>query len=172
MKFSLNKSLEIIENTPLVISALLNNLSDDWTTNNEGENTWTAKEVVAHLVVCEDSDWLPRIRIILSDSQDKTLAPVDMKTHLRIAENNTLQHLIKQFKQLREYSINEIKSLNLQETDFLKTAHHPVIGEVSLQQIISTWVTHDLTHLAQISRVMAKQYKTEVGPFKEFLSIL
>lgn len=164
--------MEILENTPSVISALLNNLSDEWTIFNEGENTWTAKEVVAHLIVCEESDWLPRTKIIISDNQDKTFLPVDMIAHFAIASNKPLQDLILDFQQLRESTLNEIKTLNLQDTDFNKSGIHPKLGEINLQQLIAAWVTHDLTHIAQISRVMAKQNKENVGAFATFLSIL
>lgn len=172
MKFSLNKSLEILENTPFVLSALLNNLSEEWTSTNEGSNTWTAKEVVAHLIVCEETDWLPRAKIILSNHQDKTFTPIDMVAHFEIAKNKPLKDLISDFKRLRENGINEIKAFSLQETDLKKTAIHPKLGEVNLQQLIATWVTHDLTHIAQISRIMAKQNKENVGAFVTFLNIL
>ena len=172
MKFSINKSLEILQNTPNVMTSLLHNLSDEWTTNNEGENTWTAKEVLAHLILCEQTDWLPRAKIILSNNDHKIFEPLDMVAHFEIAKNNSLKDLINEFKRLREIGINEIKSFNLQDTDFNKTANHPVIGEVNLQQIFSTWVTHDLTHIAQIARVIAKQNKENVGAFATFLTIL
>lgn len=172
MNFSLEKSLEILENTPHVVSTLLRNLSDDWTIKNEGENTWSAKEVVAHLIVCEETDWLTRARIILSDKQDKTFVPIDMTAHFEIAQNNSLKDLLFQFKQLREIGTDELKAFNLQEHDFLKTANHPVLGAVNLQQLIATWVTHDLTHIAQIARVIAKQNNDLVASFKTYLSIL
>lgn len=172
MKFSLNKSLEILENTPFVLSALLNNLSEEWTSTNEGSNTWTAKEVVAHLIVCEETDWLPRAKIILSNHQDKTFTPIDMVAHFEIAKNKPLKDLISDFKRLRENGTNEIKAFSLQETDLKKAAIHPKLGEVNLQQLIATWVTHDLTHIAQISRIMAKQNKENVGAFVTFLNIL
>lgn len=166
MNFSLEKSVEIITNTPNVVTALLYNLSDEWTTSNEGENTWTVKEVIAHLIVCEETDWLPRARIILSDNKEKNLAPIDMTAHFAIAKNNSLQDLLTQFKELRKSGIEEIKAHNLQEYDFLKTAQHPVIGQVTLRDLIAAWVTHDLTHIAQMVRVMAKQNKNLVGNFK------
>lgn len=172
MNFSFNKSLEIIENTPTVISALLNNLSDEWTTNNEGEHTWTVIEVVAHLIVCEETNWLPRIKIILSNDNDKSFVPVDQFVHVEIAKNSSLNDLIGDFKRLRVNGINELTALSLQESDFKKSAIHPKLGEVNLQQLIATWATHDLTHIAQISRIMAKQNKENVGEFLTFLTFL
>jgi uncharacterized damage-inducible protein DinB len=172
MKVSLERSLEMIENTPNVLTAWLSSLSDDWTTNNEGENTWTAKEVVAHLIVCEETDWLPRARIILSAEGNKTLAPIDMAAHFRIAESSSLPALLVRFRQLRVNGVDELKAFDLQEEDFAKTANHPVIGAVNLEQLIAAWAAHDLSHIAQIARIMARQNKDSVGNFKKYLRIL
>ncbi|MFQ3575997.1 MAG: DinB family protein, partial [Cytophagales bacterium] len=156
MKFSLDKSLEILKSTPNVISVMLQNLSDEWTNGNEGENTWTAKEVVAHLIVCEETDWLPRIKIILN-SPETVFSPIDMQAHFEIAKNNELQTLLNVFKEHREMCLNQLKSFELSESDFLKTGIHPKCGEVTLQQVLSTWVAHDMSHIAQIARIIAKQ---------------
>jgi uncharacterized damage-inducible protein DinB len=172
MNFSLDRSLEILENTPRVLSSMLNNLSEDWTTTNEGENTWSPKEVIAHLIVCEKTNWIIRAKLILSDSPDKTFIPIDMVAHFKLSKNNSLQELLKEFSQLRENAIKELTRVKLEEADFMKTAIHPKLGEVNLQQVIATWVTHDLAHITQISRVMAKQNKENVGPFETFLRIL
>ncbi len=172
MEKSIRKSLEIITTTPAVISAMLHNLGDEWVNSNEGENTWTTKEVVAHLVVIEETDWLPRIRIILTEGVQKPFAPVDMQAHFEPARNNSMQELLNQFAVLRTRSIEELNGFNLQESDLLKTGLHPVIGEVTLQQLLATWVTHDLSHIAQVARILAKQHKMEVGGFKKYLRIL
>lgn len=132
MKFSLDKSLEILGSTPNVIAAMLQNLSENWTNQNEGENTWTTKEVVAHLIFCEETDWLPRIKIILN-SPEIVFPPIDMKAHFEIAKNNELQTLLNLFREHRKLSLNELKSLELSESDFLKTGIHPKCGEVTLQ---------------------------------------
>lgn len=172
MKFTLSKSLEIIERTPGVIYAMLSGLSDEWVTGNEGDNTWNAKEVVAHLIICEKTNWLTRAKIILSNDANKNLEPIDMTTHFELAKNSMLETLLHDFKILREESVAALKYFNLQHDDFTKTAFHPKIFEVTLQQLIATWVTHDLSHLTQISRIMAQQYKSEVGPFEAYLKIL
>lgn len=172
MKFTLSKSLEIIERTPGVIYAMLWGLSDEWVTGNEGDNTWNAKEVVAHLIICEKTNWLARAKIILSNDANKNLEPIDMTTHFELAKSNSLETLLHDFKVLREESVAALKNFNLQHNDFTKTAFHPKIFEVNLQQLIATWVTHDLSHLTQISRIMAQQYKSEVGPFEAYLKIL
>jgi uncharacterized damage-inducible protein DinB len=172
MKFSLNKSLEILQATPNVLGVMLNDLSDDWIIANEGENTWSAKEVLAHLIICERTNWLVRVKIMLSDSIVKTLVPIDMAAHFELAKNSLLPNLLNEFKQLRDSSIKELNYLQLGENCLQKTAIHPTLGEVNLQQLIATWVTHDLSHITQISRVLAKQNKEHVGPFVTFLKIL
>jgi uncharacterized damage-inducible protein DinB len=169
MEFSFNKTVEIIANTPDAVFALLHNLSDDWINQNEGDNTWTVKEVIAHLIECEETNWLPRIRIILN-SPERVFAPMDMQAHFEIAKNNSLQELLIKFKELRVSALSELKGL--QEADFFKSAIHPVIGEVMIHQLISTWATHDMAHLAQIARIIAKQNKEFVGGFKQYLNIL
>jgi len=133
MNFTLSKSLEIIERTPSILSAMLSGLSEEWINGNEGENTWTAKEVVAHLIVCENTDWMPRARIMLSEEENKTLERIDMTVHFEIAKSNSLETLLNVFKTLRENSIAELKNFNLQDADFAKSAFHPQIFEVNLQ---------------------------------------
>ncbi|RZK26518.1 MAG: DinB family protein [Flavobacterium sp.] len=172
MKFSLTRSLEVLRNSPNVLSALLFNLSAVWTENNEGENSWTAKEVLAHLIVCEETNWLPRIRIILSNQPNKILSSIDMAAHSILAKGSSIQDLIKRFSQLRESGIEELLAYDLDENDFEKTADHPEIGKINIQQLISTWVAHDLTHIAQIARIMARQTKGNVGSFEKYLKIL
>jgi len=172
MLFTLSHSLEILTRTPDVLSSLLSDLSEEWINGNEGEGTWSAKEVVAHLIVCENTDWLPRAKIILSDQTDKTLEGIDMTAHFELARKNSLETLLNEFKTERENSLAALNNFHLQPKDFTKTAIHPQIHEVNLQQLLSTWVVHDLSHIAQVTRVMAKQYRNEVGPFKAFLKIL
>ncbi|MCY1546265.1 hypothetical protein D9M68_822540 [compost metagenome] len=128
--------------------------------------------MVAHLIVCENTDWMPRARIMLSDNTTKTLDRIDMKAHFEMAKSNSLETLLNEFKTLRESSILELKNFNLQNADYTKSAFHPQICEVNLQQLIATWVTHDLSHITQIARVLAKQYKDEVGAFAAYLKIL
>ncbi len=172
MNFSLSRTLEILRNTPMTIQSLLNGLGAEWTDANEGESTWTTKEVVAHLIVCEQTNWLPRTKIILSKDQNKILTRISMQDHFELAQHNTLQDLMNQFIRLRQEGIAEIDSFKLTDADLQETALHPELGEVQLSQMLATWVTHDLSHLAQIVRIMAKQNQENVGPFMKFLSIL
>lgn len=172
MTFTLSKSLEILERTPSVLSNLLSGLSEEWINGNEGQNTWSAKQAVAHLIVCEETNWLPRVKIILFDNTNKTLEPISMTSHFDVAVHHTLDSLLHDFETLRKNGIEALKSYHLNDLDFIKSAFHPEIQEVNLKQLISTWAIHDLTHINQISRVLAKQYKNEVGPFKKYLKLL
>lgn len=170
MQYSFSQSLEILERTPDILLTMLGQLSTDWTNRNEGENTWTPKEVVAHLIVCEETNWMPRTRIILYGNSHESFVPIDMNGHVEMAANNALPHLLNTFKQQRENNLKELNAFKINEQDLLKTAMHPRIGQVNLQQLMATWVTHDLSHLSQISRIMAKQNKENVGPFSIFFS--
>ena len=172
MIFSIDKSIPLLQNTPLVIHHLLNQLSNEWVLANEGADTWNVKEIIAHLIVCEETDWIVRATIILSDQTPKQFAPINMHAHFEIAREFSLPQLIKKFTNLRQQNLATLEKFNIQPVELTLTAIHPVLGEVSLQQLLSAWVVHDLTHLAQITRVMAKLYEKEVGPFKQLLGVL
>lgn len=172
MKTTIAHSFELIERTPRVLHALLSGLSDDWTHHNEGADTWTVKEAVAHLIVCEETDWLPRIRVILSDGPDRTLAPIDMEAHFALAQQYSMEEFLAEFQRLRTESIAEWQRFALTEADFTRSARHPRIGEVTLGELLATWVAHDLSHLTQIARILARQYKEEVGAFRTYLGIM
>ncbi len=172
MKFNLDKSIEILQRTPFVIESLLSGLSAEWWRENEGENTWSPYEVLGHLIHGEKTDWVPRAKIILSNAESKTFVPFD-----RFAQNNwdqerPIEDLLKEFKALRMENLETLKSLQIDASKLVEKGTHPELGAVVLRELLSTWVVHDLGHISQISRVMAKQYKTEVGPWKEYLGIL
>jgi hypothetical protein len=171
MQFTLSKSLEILERTPMLLEVMLSGISEEWITGNEGENTWSPKQVVAHLIVCEKTDWIVRAKVILSESSQKTFIPIDMTAHFEMAESYSLIELLKEFKEQRTSNIKILNEFHVQETDLLKTAIHPRLGEVNLQQLIAAWTTHDLSHLTQITRVMAKQNRQNIGRFSEFMSV-
>jgi uncharacterized damage-inducible protein DinB len=170
--FSVEKSIDVLRNTPQAITALLQGLDDELITKNEGENTWSAKEVVAHLVVCEETNWIPRAKIILAQKQDEPFIPIDMHIHLEYAQKTNINELLKSFMNFRQNSVEQIESFGITPNDLEKTAFHPKLGAVKLSQLLATWVTHDLTHIAQIARVIAKQNKPFVGPFEIYLSVL
>lgn len=172
MKFSLEKSIEILERTPFVMDSLLRDHSDEWTKNNEGPGTWSPFDIVGHLIHGEKTDWIQRMEIILSDQLDKTFEPFDMHAHFRESEGKSLQELLDEFKSLRRQNIQNLKSKKLTNSDLDKEGIHPEFGKVTLKEMLSTWVVHDLNHIVQISRVIAKQYQREVGPWKKYLGIL
>ena len=170
--FSIEKSIEILERTPIVLSQLLNGLSADWTTENEGGETWSAYDVIGHLIQGEKTDWMVRLELILSTDPDKHFAPFNRFAQFENSRGKSLQQLLEEFKEKRMSNLQKLRALNITSNDLNKKGIHPTFGEVTLSQLISTWVVHDLDHLSQISRVMAKQYKEEVGPWIEFLKVL
>lgn len=172
MNFELNKSIEILERTPNVLGTLLNGLSKEWIDNNEGENTWSPYDIVGHLIFGEKTDWIVRIKTILNDSENKIFEPFDRFAQLNEKQNKPISELIEEFTILRKKNLIELESLNISHKDYGKIGIHPEFGNVTLKQLISTWAVHDLGHIAQINRVMAKQYKNEVGPWINYLGIL
>jgi len=172
MTFNIDKSIEILERTPLILEAYLNGLSDEWLKNNEGENTWSPYDILGHLIQGEKTDWIPRAKIILSDKADKTFEPFDRFAQLNMSQEKTIDELLTAFKKLRSENIQELKSMQINSTKLLETGIHPELGTANLKELLSTWVVHDLGHISQISRVMAKQYKSEVGPWVAYLGIL
>lgn len=172
MEFDLKKSLEILERTPSVLEYLLRGISEEWSMNDEGEETFSPYDVIGHLIHGERTDWMVRIEIILSDANDRTFEPFDRFAQFEESDGIPLNDLLTEFKVARDRNLRILLSKNLTEEDLNKTGIHPELGKVTLRQLISTWTVHDLAHLAQISRVMAKQYKEEVGPWQEYLSVL
>lgn len=172
MNFDLNNSIEILERTPKILEAYLNGLSDNWLKNNEGRETWSPYNVIEHLIYGEKTDWIVRMKIILSQSENKMFEPFDRFAQLNENQNKTISELIAEFKNLRKGNLKELKSLNITDKDLKLKGIHPEFGKVTLKQLISTWVVHDLGHISQISRVMAKQYEKNVGPWKAYLGIL
>lgn len=172
MTFDINKSIEILNRTPLVIESLLAGLPDEWIMNNEGKDTWSPYIIVGHLIHGEKTDWIPRAKMILSDSEIKTFTPFDRFAQLDDDRKRPIKELLNEFKELRAKNLAELKSLKIDHADLLKKGIHPELGEVTLKELLSTWVVHDLGHISQITRVMAKQYRDEVGPWIEYLGIL
>jgi len=172
MKFDLEKSIEILERTPFVLEAMLSGLSDEWILNNEGPDTWSPFDIMGHLIHGEKTDWIPRLEIIFSAKTDKTFEPFDRFAQFETSKGKSLKQLIDEFKELRKQNIQILVSKELTEDKLNQQGIHPTFNQVTLRQLLSTWVVHDLNHIAQISRVMAKQYKFEVGPWKEYLKIV
>lgn len=172
MNFSVASSIAVLERTPLVLSSLLRNLPAEWTTPNEGANSWSAFDIVGHLIHGERTDWVPRAQLILSARTDKTFEPFDRFAQFELSKGKTLEQLLDEFTALRKENIEWLRAQPLLPTDLEKKGRHPALGEVTLAQLLATWTVHDLNHLAQVSRVMAKQYKDEVGPWQQYLGVL
>ncbi len=170
--FSLEKSIEIIERTPNAIRALTEGLNEEWTHENEGPNTWSVFDIVGHLVHGEKTDWITRMNIILEDFSKKEFEPFDRYAQMESSKGKTLSNLLDEFDEARKKSITILREKQISTEDYCKTGVHPNYGEVTLQQLLATWVVHDLNHIAQINRVMAKQYTNFVGPWFEFLRVL
>ena len=140
--------------------------------HNEGGETWSVFDVIGHLIHGEKTDWMTRIEIILSDGPKKEFKSFDRFAQFEESKGKSLEQLLKEFVVVRELSLKKLKGLHLTENDYKKTGIHPKFGAVTLSQLIATWAVHDLDHISQISRVMAKQYKEQTGPWVEYLKIL
>lgn len=172
MKFELDRSIELLERTPLALEALLNGMDREWLHNNEGGSSWTPYQVVVHLIHAEQTNWIPRMESILSSVVPIKFEPFDRFAQLNGKADKSIQELTEMFKRVRKQSLQTLRSKKITTWDLNKTGIHPQFGIVTLQQLLATWTVHDLTHLSQIVRVMAKQYATEVGPWIENLSVL
>lgn len=172
MEFQLNKAIEILERTPGVMKSLLLGISNEWTQQNEGSDTWSPYDVIGHLVHGEKTDWMPRLEIVLGTSERTTFEPYDRFAQFEMSKGKSLTTLLSEFETLRKRNLETLCSKNLSEVDLNNTANHPSLGVVSLKNLLSAWVVHDLGHIAQVSRVMAKQYKEEIGPWTNYLTIV
>jgi len=172
MHFTFEKSIAILERTPATVRTLLLGLPEDWTHCNEGENTWSPYDIIGHYIHGEKTDWVPRMEIILSDNPDKHFVPFDRFAQYNDSKGKTLKQLLDEFEVLRKKNVEILRSKDLSESDLVKTGIHPKFGDVTLAQLLSAWVVHDLNHIAQISRVMSRHYDKDVGPWTEFLRIL
>jgi hypothetical protein len=172
MKFNINDAVDVLAHTPQVVEDMLRNIPNEFVMNNEGPDTWSPYDIVGHLIHGEKTDWVERMNIILSDKPDKRFIPFDRFAQFENSKGKSLEQLINEFKGLRKSSIDILKSKNITENDLKKTGIHPEFGEVTLSQLLSTWVVHDLCHIAQIARVMAKQYKANTGPWINYLPVL
>ncbi|QTM99024.1 DinB family protein [Sediminibacillus dalangtanensis] len=172
MNFRLNESIEILERTPHTLGAFLTGLSNGWLHCNEGQGTWNADEVIGHLIEAEKTNWVPRIKTILDQGEDTSFPPFDRFVHLNQSEEKTVDQKLEEFKTLRGENISLIQQLIVSDKQFEWIGIHPAFGEVKLRELLSTWVVHDFTHISQIVRVMAERYRTDVGPWQEYLGVL
>jgi hypothetical protein len=170
--FNLNDSIKILENTPAVLRAFLSSLPESWTKKNEGGESWSPFDIVGHLVHCEKTDWIARARTILDFGREQVFASVDRFAQFKDSAGKTLDELLDEFAALRSQNIETLKEMNLTEEDLRREGIHPEFGPVTLEQLLSTWVVHDLGHIRQTARVLAKNYREEIGPWEKYLPIV
>ncbi len=172
MECEIDKAVELLERTPGTLESLLAGLSADWQAADEGPDSWTPWDVMAHLTDLERTDWLPRVRIILEYGKDRPFDSVDRTAFRTLLEGRTVESLLEEFGELRRENLDALRGMNLGPAEYQLPGAHPTLGNVVLSQLLSAWVVHDLTHIGQIVRVLAKQYDSAVGPWKEYLGIL
>jgi DinB superfamily len=172
MEHHLSQTVSLLARTPAALNALLRDLPETWTLQNEGENTWTAFDVVGHLVYAERADWMPRVKMVLQFGDTKAFEPFDRLGQTRESQGKSLPQLLDEFARLRSENLSELRALNLRPQDLERRGRHPVFGVVTLSALLATWPAHDLTHLHQISRILAHQYREAVGPWSVFLGVL
>ena len=172
MSFDLHEGIAMLERTPGTFRALLGDLPDAWIVANEGPDTFSAFDNVGHLVHGERADWIPRARIILAQGSDRRFEPYDRFAQIRESEGKTLADLLEEFARLRAENITTLRGWNLSARQLALEGEHPSLGRVTLGQLLATWVAHDLGHLAQTARVMAKRYRDNVGPWRAYLPVL
>src|SRR5947209_3825825 len=163
MAHDLEKTIALIERTPKVLNNLLRDLPDDWTMRNEGENSWSAYDIVGHLIHGEKTDWIPRAKRLLESGESKPFDKFDRFAQERESKGKSLGELLDEFARLRGESIRQLRALKLQPKDLERKGTHQVLGPVTLSQLLASWAAHDLTHLHQLSRVMAHQYRQAIG---------
>jgi DinB superfamily len=172
MKLRLPDATLILGKTPACLELLLRDLPDEWLRANEGPDTWSCYDVVGHLIHGDLTDWMPRLQIILEYGAGRAFVPFDRFAQFENDQMRPIGELLDRFNSLRQQNLERLVELHLTPKDWSRAGTHPELGAVTLSELISTWVVHDLTHLNQIHRVMAKQYSAAVGPWKQYLSIL
>jgi hypothetical protein len=170
--FNLAESIALLTRTPAVLYALLRGLPDTWIRGNEGVDTWNAFDIVGHLVFAERTDWMPRVRILLENGEGRPFDSFDRFAQMKETQGKSLEQLLNDFAFLRGESLSALQALNLEQKDLHRRGKHPALGVVTLSELLAAWTVHDLTHLHQLSRAMAHQYREAVGPWSAYLGVL
>ncbi len=171
-EFSLADVVAVLSRTPATLDAWLRGLPEAWVLRNEGKDSWSAFDIVGHLIVGERTDWMPRARVILEKGETRPFDPFDRFAQERESRGKSLDQLLDEFARLRRENLAALQAMNLQKEDFTRRGTHPALGPVTLEELLATWAVHDLTHLHQLSRVMAHQYRDTVGPWSAYLGVL
>lgn len=172
MNFELARGIEVLQRTPGTLRAMLTGLSSDWTDANEGADTWSPYVIVGHLIHGERTDWIARVKIVLAQDAQRRFEPFDRFAQFRESEGKSIEDLLDEFEHIRNENLTLLSGWQLTEAQLSLEGEHPAFGSVTLRQLLATWVAHDLGHLAQIARVMAKQYREAVGPWREYLPVM
>jgi hypothetical protein len=172
MEFDLTTGMAVLERTPGTVRAILGGLSPDWIDATEGPETWSPYVIVGHLIHGERTDWIPRARVILDQGADRRFSPYDRFAQFRESKGKTLAELLEELARLRAYNLATLASWHLTNEQLDLEGEHPDFGAVTLRQLLATWVVHDLGHIAQIARVMAKQYRDAIGPWRAYLPVV
>jgi hypothetical protein len=172
MSHDLQDTISLLSRTPAALDALLRDLPERWTQRNEGGTTWSAFEVMGHLIHAERADWIPRVKTLLEFGETQPFAAFDRWGHEREVQGKSLGQLLDEFVRVRAQNLDELRGLHLRQEDLEKKGLHPAFGPVTLSALLATWAAHDLTHLHQISRVLAYQYRETVGPWSVYLGVL
>ena len=170
--FSLTETIALLTRTPATLDIWLRGLPDTWARSNEGKDTWSAFDIVGHLSSAERHDWMPRLRTIMESGEERPFPPFDRFAQFRESEGKSMEQLLDEFAQLRKESLAALQALNLKQEDLGRRGKHPALGAVTLAELLATWAVHDLTHIHQLSRVMAHQYRDAVGAWIAYLGVL
>lgn len=172
MKQNLQQTIALLGRTPATLNVFLRELPDSLTLQNEGGETWSAYDIVGHLVYAERTDWMPRVKMILEFGETRAFEKFDRLGQVKESRGKSLAQLLDEFARVRAENLNDLRALNLQGADLNRRGLHPSLGVVTLSQLLATWAAHDLTHLHQLSRIMAHQYREAVGPWSAYLGVL
>ena len=172
MEHNLQHSISLLARTPAALNALLRDLPGEWTLRNEGGNTFNAFDVIGHLIHGERTDWMPRAKRIFESGESRAFDAFDRRAQERESQGKSLAQLLDEFASVRAENLAELSALNLRSEDLQRRGLHPALGTVTLSQLLATWAAHDLTHLHQISRIMAHQYREAVGPWSAYLGVM
>jgi len=172
MPLILDDTISLLARTPITLNTLLRDQPEIWTHRNEGDNTWSAYDVIGHLAHGERADWIPRVKCILQHGDTQAFEPFDRFAQTRESEGKSLAQLLDEFSQLRAENLATLRAMNLQPSDLDRNGLHPSLGRVTLSQLLATWAAHDMTHLHQVSRILAHQYRETVGPWSQYLGVL
>ncbi len=172
MDFDVTTAVAVLERTPAVLRAMLVGLGAEWIDMNEGPETWSPYDNIGHLIHGERTDWIPRAQIILTQRKNRRFTPFDRFAQFRESNGKSLPDLLDELSKLRSDNLTTLAGWKLSEEQLALEGEHPELGTVTLRQLLSAWVVHDLGHIAQIARVMAKQYRDAVGPWRVYLPVL